>query len=109
MTMAIHADGLFGQPIYRSCELSRGDALEQGTLYTVPAGHIFILEMVLARIFTQGAAVRLVLTDPDGFISSSNRGVSFRLEESFASADGRLYTVHHVVRLYYREQITIQA
>jgi hypothetical protein len=50
-----------------------------------------------------------VLTDPDGFISSGNRGVSFKLEESFSSTDGRFYTVNQLVRLYYREHITIQA
>ena len=107
--MAAHAEPLSGQPLYRRCDLSTGDVTEQGTLYTVPAGHIFALEMVLAQVFTRGGAVRLVLPDPEDFISAGSRGIPFKLEESFASTDGRFYTVNQLVRLYCREHITIQA
>ena len=52
--MAAPSDFFIGQPIYKRCDLSSGDFTEQGTLYTVPAGHIFVLEMVIARVFTRG-------------------------------------------------------
>jgi hypothetical protein len=85
MTLAVHSDLPIGQPVYRVCDLSVGDTTEQCTLYTVPAGHIFVLEMVMAQVFTGAGSrppIRLKLTDPEGHIAISNRGVSFRLEES---------------------------
>jgi len=108
--MAAPSDPLL--PVYSVADFSIGDTIEQCTLYTVPAGHIFVLEMVMARVFVRAGnrpPFRLALTDPEGQIASSNRGVGFKLEESASTAEGRLYTLNHLVRLYYREQITIQA
>jgi hypothetical protein len=51
MTVAAHSDLLIGQPIYRVRDFSVGSDVEQCTLYTVPAGSIFVLEMVMAKAF----------------------------------------------------------
>ena len=110
--LAVQSDLPIGKPIYRRCELSVGDFIEQCTLYTVPAGKIFVLEMVTAQVFTgagSGPPFRLKLTDPQGNLAVANTGVPFKLEESSSTAQGRGYTVNQMVRLYYKENRTIQA
>ena len=101
-----------GEPIYRRCVLSTGSDVQQCTLYTVPAGKIFVLETVTAQIFTAepgGPPFLLKITDPQGNLASGDAGVPFTLEKSFSTVNGNSYTINQMVKFYYKKNKAIQA